>query len=180
MISGMVTAIFLPKRHDMCNKDPISLSRDRNYLNLFSLSFLLNSYLYYNSNIHSGVSFEPDSKRSLLLSKPISSLLRNYKKNKRLFKMDNKKFIIMSKRFPKFRVKINPRLAVQRGGMVAWVTMLTLGAGVGIAYGFFKIHYPYTFRRKKTETKWRAFPDFVNNSVGFRKLEVRSNINHLL
>ena len=102
MISGMVTAIFLPKRHDMCNKDPISLSRDRNYLNLFSLSFLLNSYLYYNSNIHSGVSFEPDSKRSLLLSKPISSLLRNYKKIKDFLKWITRSLLLCQNAFPNF------------------------------------------------------------------------------
>ena len=94
--------------------------------------------------------------------------------------MDNKKFIDMAKNFPKFRVKINPRLAVQRGGMVAWVTLLTLGAGTGLILGYLKINYPYTLRWRRNSIKWKSTPDFVTNSVGFRHLVQRTTINHLL
>ena len=94
--------------------------------------------------------------------------------------MDNKKFFEMSKNIPKFRVRINPRLAVQRGGMVGWVTMLTLGGAVGLTMGYFKVYYPYTFRTNKNALIWKAEPDFLTNSIGFKVKSQNSSINHML
>jgi len=82
--------------------------------------------------------------------------------------MDNKKFFEMAKNIPKFRVKINPRLAVNRGGMVTWVSMLTLNGATGMFLGYFKVYYPYTFRMNKNAMIWKAEPDFLTNSAIFK------------
>ena len=82
--------------------------------------------------------------------------------------MDNKKFFEMAKNIPKFRVKINPRLAVNRGGMVTWVSMLTLGGATGMFFGYFKVYYPYTFNINKNAMIWKSEPDFLTNSAIFK------------
>ena len=62
--------------------------------------------------------------------------------NPRFINMDNKSFKKMSVNFPRgFRVKLNPRVAVQRGAMVGWVGMLTMGAAAGLGFAYCKVFY---------------------------------------
>ena len=63
--------------------------------------------------------------------------------------MNNKLFEKMAKQVPKVRVKINPRIAVNRGFMVGWVSMLTVGAMAGFAFGYLPAYYPYTLNSRK-------------------------------
>lgn len=94
--------------------------------------------------------------------------------------MNNKHFTQMANNIPKFRVKINPRIAVQRGAMIGWVSALTVGAAAGFVFGYFKVFYPYTFRMNKKAMAWKGEPDFLTNSVVFKKKETRNYINGML